>query len=72
MATSDTFFETLSQWHSYSDYAIGFTGRMGYEIRLAQLLHLYWEIKYTNVTLEDGDEKLKVVNFGVSIGLRLF
>ena len=68
----DTSIPGFPQWHSYSDYAIGFTGRIGYEIRLAQQFHLYWEIKYTNVTLEDGGEKLEVANFGTSIGLRLF
>jgi len=68
----DTSIPGFPQWHSYSDYAIGFTGRIGYEIRLAQHLHFYWEIKYTNVTLEDGGEKLEVANFGTSIGLRLF
>lgn len=68
----DTSIPGFPQWHSYSDYAIGFTGRIGFEIRLAQKLHLYWEIKYTNVTLEDGGEKLEVANFGTAIGLRLF
>lgn len=58
------------QWKSYSDYAIGLGGRIGYVIHLGDILGLYAEFKYSKIVIDDDGEKVDVGTFGASVGLK--
>ncbi|MEK6833315.1 MAG: outer membrane beta-barrel protein [Nanoarchaeota archaeon] len=60
----------ITSWDSYSDYAIGFSGRIGYIVHVSDKFNLYAEFKYSKINIEDDGEKIDVGTAGVSIGLK--
>jgi hypothetical protein len=58
------------QWESFSDYAVGIGGRIGYTIKISKGFGFYGEFKYSKIVIDDDGDKVDVGTFGVSLGFK--